>query len=75
MRSVDVTNDVEASRIIDMIGNAVFKNLAMRVPVDPRFLVLAIFGTSLFQMPPEDNSLDSVLDRMHGSACKLGQGT
>ena len=35
LRSVDVKNEEEAARIIDMIGNAVFKNLAMRVRVGP----------------------------------------
>ena len=31
MKSADVSNKEQAQRILDMVGDAVFKNLAMRV--------------------------------------------
>ena len=45
---MDVTSEAEAVRIIDMIGNAVFKSLATRVLAGLRFLVPVAFGTDLF---------------------------
>ena len=32
LKSIDVTDDGHESRLLNMIGDAVFKNLAMRVP-------------------------------------------
>ena len=72
MRNVDVTNDAEAARIIDMIGDAVFKNLAMRVLAGLRFLVLVAFETDVFPSFLAVGIADSVLDRTRGSTRNLG---
>ena len=34
LQSIDTTNEEQRKRVVDMLGDAVFKNLAMRVTID-----------------------------------------
>ena len=55
MKSLDVSDDAQQDRVKQLVGDAVFKNLAMRVKLDKK--------------PEEDSPVEAFIDELKEIPC------